>query len=65
MTRLQAERRGVDSREGYRRKFLSSPPRPDRLWGSLSLVSNGYRGGGKSFPVGKAAGTLKLTVTSI
>jgi len=24
--------------------FFSSPPRPDRLWGSLSLKLNGYRG---------------------
>jgi hypothetical protein len=24
--------------------FLSSPPRPERLWGPLSLLSNGYQG---------------------
>jgi len=25
-------------------EFLSSPPRPDQLWGSPSLLSNGYQG---------------------
>jgi hypothetical protein len=25
-------------------EFLSSPPRPDRLWGPPSLLSNGYQG---------------------
>jgi hypothetical protein len=25
-------------------EFVSSPPRPDRLWGSPSLLSNGYQG---------------------
>jgi hypothetical protein len=24
--------------------YLSSPPHPDRLWGTLSFLSNGYRG---------------------
>jgi hypothetical protein len=24
--------------------FFSSPPRPDRLWGPPSLLSNGYQG---------------------
>jgi len=24
--------------------FFFSPPRPDRFWGSPSLLSNGYRG---------------------
>jgi len=24
--------------------LFSSPPRPDRLWGSPSLLPNGYRG---------------------
>jgi hypothetical protein len=28
---------------GGRWKFFSSPPRPDRLWGPSSLLSNGYR----------------------
>jgi hypothetical protein len=35
-------------------EFFSSPPRPERLWGPSSLLSNGYQGG--SFPGGKAAG---------
>jgi len=30
-----------------------SPPRSDRLWGPLSLLSNGYQG---SFPRDEAAG---------
>jgi len=25
-------------------EFFSSPPRPDRLWDPLSLLSNGYQG---------------------
>jgi hypothetical protein len=28
----------------YGQGFLHSPPRPDRLWGPLSLLSNGYLG---------------------
>jgi hypothetical protein len=34
-------------------KFFSSPPRPERLWGPPSRLSNGYQG---SFPGHKAAG---------
>jgi hypothetical protein len=26
------------------KRFFSAPQRPDRLWGTLSLLSNGYRG---------------------
>jgi hypothetical protein len=49
---------GLDDRgDGVRvpvgSRFLSSPRRPDRLWGQHTLLSNGYRG---SFPGGKAAG---------
>jgi hypothetical protein len=29
---------------GRAKKFISTPQRPDRLWGSPSLLSNGYRG---------------------
>jgi hypothetical protein len=29
---------------GTKKFFLSSPPRPDRLWGLSTLLSNGYRG---------------------
>jgi hypothetical protein len=32
----------IDSRQGM--WFLSFPQRPDRLWGSPSLLANGYRG---------------------
>jgi hypothetical protein len=39
--------------EGNYGTFSSSPPRPDRLWGPLSLLSNGC---GEIFPRGKAAG---------
>jgi hypothetical protein len=34
-------------------RILSSPRRPDRLWGRLNLLSSGYR---VHFPRGKAAG---------
>jgi hypothetical protein len=34
--------------------YFSSPPRLDRLWGPLSLLSSGYWG---SFPGGEAVGT--------
>jgi hypothetical protein len=34
-------------------RFLSSPQRPDRLWGPPSLLSNGYR---QLLPRGKAGG---------
>jgi hypothetical protein len=43
---------GFESRGGDW-KFLCSTPRPDRLWYSLSLLSNGYCG---LFPLVKAAG---------
>jgi hypothetical protein len=33
-------------------EFFSSPPRPERLWGPPSVISNGTR---VSFPGGKAA----------
>jgi hypothetical protein len=40
-------------------EFFSSPPRPDRLWGPPSLLSNGYyglftEGGGVKWPVREA-----------
>jgi hypothetical protein len=35
-------------------RILTSPYRPDRLWGLPSFLSFGYRG---SFPWGKAVGT--------
>jgi hypothetical protein len=41
-----------------RDSFSSPPLRPDRLWGSLSLRSSGYRG---LFTRGKAAEDVKLT----
>jgi hypothetical protein len=53
VTRLRSGRREFDSRQGQGRDFFfSSPSRPDRLWGTLSLLSSGYReilhwGGGK------------------
>jgi hypothetical protein len=33
---------GFDSRRGL--GIFSSPPRPERLWGSPSLLSNGHQG---------------------
>jgi hypothetical protein len=44
VTRLRAGWAGIDSRQGQGRDFLSSPPRPDQLWGSPSLPSNGCEG---------------------
>jgi hypothetical protein len=40
---------GLDDRStspgrGNGGNFFSSPPRPNRLWGPPSLLSNGYRG---------------------
>jgi hypothetical protein len=32
------------SSPGRSLEFFSSPPRPDRLWGPPSLLSNGYEG---------------------
>jgi hypothetical protein len=40
-TRLRVDDRS--SIPGRGREFFSSPPRPGRLWGPPSLVSNGYR----------------------
>jgi hypothetical protein len=43
VTRLWAGRPEFNSRKGLR-LFISTPPRPDRLSGPLSLLSNGYWG---------------------
>jgi hypothetical protein len=44
-TRLRAGRlEFYGSISGGAWKFFSSPPRPERLWGSPSLISNGYQG---------------------
>jgi hypothetical protein len=45
--------RGVEVRVLVEARILSSPSRPDCLWGPSNLLSNGYRG---SFHEGKAAG---------
>jgi hypothetical protein len=39
-------------------EFFSSPPRPERFWGSPSLLSNGYQG---LFPWGPSGRGVKLT----
>jgi hypothetical protein len=45
----------------YNWEFLSSPPRPDRLWDPPILLSRGCRG---CFPGGKAAGSWSWLLTS-
>jgi len=34
----------IDSSYGRGWEFFSSPPRPDLLWSTPSLLSNGYQG---------------------
>jgi hypothetical protein len=47
----------------WEEEFFSSPPRPERLWGTPSLLSNRYQG---LFPLGdKAAGVWSWPLTSI
>jgi hypothetical protein len=58
---------GLNDREvgvGFpvRSRIFCSPCCPDRLWGSPSLLSNGY--GGAPFPGGKAARALSWPLTS-
>jgi hypothetical protein len=38
--------RGVGVRVPVGPRIFTSPYRPDRLWGPLNLISNGYGGGG-------------------
>jgi hypothetical protein len=52
---------GQDSIPGMRRDFIY-PQRPDRLWGPLSLLSNGFRG---FFLGSKAAGSWSWPLTSV
>jgi hypothetical protein len=54
----RARQPGLDSQQGRERNSISSPPRPDRLWGSPSLVYNGYRG---LFPSGRSGRCVELT----
>jgi hypothetical protein len=52
-TGYRMDDRGVGVRAPVGARILSSPRRPDRLWGPPNLPSNGYRG---SFLGGKATG---------
>ena len=54
VTTLQDVRPGVRIPTGA----ISSPKRPDRLWGSHSLLFNGYR---ILFPMGKSGRRVRLT----
>jgi hypothetical protein len=43
-TGYRLEDQAVGFRVSVGSRIFSSPRRPDRLWGSLNLLSNGYRG---------------------
>jgi hypothetical protein len=60
-TGYRLDDRGVGFRVLVGPKIFSSPRHPDRLWGSPSLLSSGYRG---SFPGCKAAGAWNWPLTS-
>jgi hypothetical protein len=57
-TRVRAGRPGFNSQQGAMVGFFSSSPPQDRLWGLLSLLSNGWRG---IFPLGWSGLGAKLT----
>jgi hypothetical protein len=46
---MEMDNRGSIPGKGNDEIFFSSPPRPERLWGSRSLLSNGYQ---RLFPWG-------------
>jgi hypothetical protein len=57
---------GLDDRRVWVRaliwsRIFSSPRRPERFWGSPSLLANGYR---RLFPRGKAAGAWSWPIIS-
>jgi hypothetical protein len=57
-TGYELDDRGVGIPVPIGSRIFSSPHRPDRLWGLLNLLANGYR---RLFPRGQNGRGVKLT----